>query len=103
MRKNSYITYYVLRISMYLHIGKNRFLWSEAIVGIFDASVFAIASSSASEQNASEHFLKSTKIIHNGLQPDEIKSCIVTESNEVHLSSIHYRTLTKRWINNNHK
>ncbi len=84
---------------MYLHIGMDIYLWSESIIGIFDASVFGIPSLTTWDQHQPENFLKRTRIIHYDLQPDEIKSCIITESNEIHLVSIHYSTLQKRWNN----
>ncbi len=84
---------------MYLHIGMNVYLWSEKIIGIFNAALLLspMAKLTSQEDNSNETALKTVNIRSHGLTPAEAKSCILTQSNELHLSHIHCRTLEKRW------
>jgi hypothetical protein len=84
---------------MYLHIGMNVYLWSEKIIGIFEASLLLSSGEKlvSQEDNNNETTLKTAKILSHGITPAEAKSGILMQSNELHLSHIHYRTLEKRW------
>ncbi len=78
------------------------YIWSEAIIGIFDASLFR-SFSSADKKKGWDNSFEGARIMHRGLHPDDVKSCIITDSNDMYLSSIHYRTLAKRWNNRRKK
>lgn len=90
---------------MYLHIGMNVYLWSESIVGMFEVFLFKtyLVPFSADEEEQGGCSLTNARILSHGLRFDEAKSCILTASEEIHLSNIHCRTLEKRWNDSRRK
>ncbi len=75
---------------MYLHIGTNRYIRTERIIGIFHGSLLH-------EGSNLQPFLMKVRIVHHDLQTEEAKSFILTDTNELYLSTINCRTLKQRW------
>ena len=74
--------------------------FSQDIVGMFEASLFAPASSGTPQESGNAEnfrFLQYVKTVRYGLNEDEVKSYILTRSGEIHWSPINCRTLRKRW------
>ena len=75
---------------MYLRIGMNRYLWSGRIVGIFPRA-------GLDENHDTQPFPAKVRIVSHKLPLAEVKTVILTDSNELHWSNVNYRTLRQRW------
>ena len=75
---------------MYVHIGMNVYMWQERILGIFPATIL-------SQGPEVQPFLQGVKIVEHEVSQDNAKACILTETQELHLSNVNYRTLRQRW------
>lgn len=81
---------------MYFHIGMRVYLWSDNIVGIFDVAVLPDLTCQQAAWEDCATTLNVT-IIDHGLQDADVKTCVLTRKNELHLSNVNVRTLRKRW------
>ena len=75
---------------MYLHIGMNSYLRKERIIGIFPAAILA-------QPVEEQPFLGRTTLVKHEVSCEEAKSCILTETSDLHLSNVNCRTLRQRW------
>jgi regulator of extracellular matrix RemA (YlzA/DUF370 family) len=75
---------------MYLHIGMNVYIWSDRIIGIFNAEP-------GRKSSIFREFLEDAKVANNGLTLDQVKSFILTDANVVYWSNINGRTLRQRY------
>jgi hypothetical protein len=75
---------------MYLHIGLYTYLRASRIIAILPRSIL--------QQPASaQPFLDHVTIVAKDVPPEEAKACILTDTNELYLSVVNYRTLRQRW------
>ena len=85
---------------MYLHIGMNAYLYSGEIVGIFEVSLFASTPPEMQKEHnnaGNVRFIRNMTTVQYGLSEREVKSYILTRSDEIHWSPVNCRTLRKRW------
>ena len=91
MRK-FFFTFHVSRFTfpMYLHIGTNVYIRVKRIVGIFEISLLQ-------ESPDLQVFPIKAKMVYHNLQTESAKSFILTDANELYLSTVNCRTLKRRW------
>lgn len=75
---------------MYLHIGLYTYLRTNRIIAIFPRAILQPPTSA-------QPFLDRVKIVALDVPAEEAKSCILTDTDELYLSAVNYRTLRQRW------
>jgi hypothetical protein len=75
---------------MYLHIGMSAYLRTQRVIAIFPRAMLDASP-------ATQPFLQHVTIIAPEVTREEAKACILTDTNELYLSGVNYRTLKQRW------